>query len=83
MIEFLLICAVMFLVVDLLVRFVIQPLIISSDKKAKSAESKVSNFNPKFRLVSETMYDGGKPLNEQAAEPVQKNESISNNDTAE
>ena len=80
MLEFLLICAMMVLVVELLVRFIIQPLIKSSDKKAKSAESK---FDPTIKLASETMYDGGKPHNEQETEPAHKNENISNNNSAE
>lgn len=73
----------MVLVVELLVRFIIQPLIKSSDKKAKSAESKVSKFDPTIKLASETMYDGGKPHNEQETEPAHKNENISNNNSAE
>ena len=83
MLKFLLICALMTLVVELLVRFIIQPLIKSSDKKVKLEESKTSGIDPTFRLASETMYDGGKPHPEQDAESAHKNENISNNNTVE
>jgi hypothetical protein len=83
MIRFLLICVLVFVVVDLFVRFIVEPLIISSNKKVKSAETKSSKFDPNLKLATETMYDGGKPQNEQKTEPVQKKEDISKNNRAE
>ncbi|MFZ1290560.1 MAG: hypothetical protein WAR79_10745 [Melioribacteraceae bacterium] len=83
MIKFLLICLLVFVVVDLFVRFIIDPLIRSSNKKVKSVDSKALKFKPTFRLATETMYDGGKPYNKQKNEPSEENENISNNNTTE
>lgn len=82
MIKFLLIFALMCVVVDLFVRFIVDPMIRSSHKKPKSAESKALKFDPTLRLASETMYDGGTPHNELGTEAPQKNDkSIINNST--
>ena len=63
MIRFLLIVALVIIVVDLFVRFIIDPMIIASHKKAKTAKSDSPKFNPMLKLATETMYDGGKPHN--------------------
>lgn len=61
MITFLLILILVFVGVDLLVRLVIDPLASGSVKKNKIRKSYASRFDPTISLVSETMYDGGKP----------------------
>lgn len=64
MLTFLLILILVFIGVDLLVRFVIDPLASGSNKKHKESKSYTPGFDPTIKLASETMYDGGKPHNE-------------------
>lgn len=67
MIRFLLIVALVIIVVDLFVRFIIDPMIIASHKKAKTAKSNSPKFDPMLKLATETMYDGGKPHKDEKA----------------
>lgn len=60
MLTFLLILVLVFIGVDLLVRFVIDPLATNSYKKNKELNSFSPKFDPTIKLASETMYDGGK-----------------------
>lgn len=60
MLTFLLILVLVFIGVDLLVRFVIDPLATNSYKKNKEFKSFSPKFDPTIKLASETMYDGGK-----------------------
>ena len=76
MIVFLLILVLVFVGVDLLVRFVIDPLIISSNKKNKVAKSFTPRFDPTVKLAIETMYDGGKPHKKGESESATKDEKI-------
>lgn len=64
MLTFLLILVLVFIGVDLLVRFVIDPLASGSHKKHKVSKSFAPRFDPSMKLASETMYDGGKPHDE-------------------
>lgn len=64
MLTFLFILIAVFIAVDLLVRFVIDPLASESHKKDKVLKSYERRFDRSMKLASETMYDGGKPLNE-------------------
>ncbi|MBE0539323.1 MAG: hypothetical protein IH620_06390, partial [Ignavibacterium sp.] len=64
MLTFLLILILVFIGVDLLVRFVIDPLASGSNKKSKVSKSYSQRFDPTIKLATETMYDGGKPHNE-------------------
>jgi hypothetical protein len=61
MLTFILILIAVFIGVDLLVRFVIDPLASGSNKKHKVSKSYTPRFDPTIKLASETMYDGGKP----------------------
>lgn len=61
---FLFILIAVFIGVDLLVRFVIDPLASGSNKKHKESKSFTTRFDPTMKLASETMYDGGKPHDE-------------------
>lgn len=64
MITFLFIVALVLLVVDLIVRFIVDPLLISSREKNKDEKSLKTKFDPSVVLATETMFDGGKPQNE-------------------
>lgn len=64
MLTFLLVLILVFIGVDLLVRFVIEPLASGSKKKNKLSKSYTPGFDPTIRLASETMYDGGELHNE-------------------
>lgn len=64
MLTFILILIAVFIGVDLLVRFVIDPLASGSNKKHKVSKSFTPRFDPTIKLASETMYDGGKPHTE-------------------
>ena len=77
MVTFLLILILVFVGVDLLVRFVIDPLASGSNKKNKVSKSLTPRFDPTIKLASETMYDGGKPHNEEESSSTTKNENIS------
>lgn len=73
MITFLLILILVFVVVDLLVQLVIEPL---ANKQKKEAQEKLSPFVPEpfISLVGATMYDGGesKEKKDQAKKPAEK-----------
>ncbi|MFA7229364.1 MAG: hypothetical protein WC061_10045 [Melioribacteraceae bacterium] len=68
MIVFLLVLILVFIGVDLLVRFVIDPMLAASNKKNKTAKSYTRVYDPSINFAIETMYDGGKPHNPE--EPV-------------
>ena len=78
MIAFLLVLILVFIAVDLLVRFVIDPLIIASNKKKKVAKSFTPRFDPTVKLAIETMYDGGKPHKEGESGSATTDEKIPN-----
>lgn len=59
MLTFLIVLILVFIGVDLLVRFVIDPLASGSTKKNKISKSYTPRFDPTLKLASETMYDGG------------------------
>lgn len=65
---FIIIFVLVLVAVDLLVRFVIEPLILASEKKSKNSKTFVTKFDPSIRLATETMFDGGKPHNEDVKE---------------
>lgn len=75
MLTFLLILVLVFIGVDLLVRFVIEPLIVGSNKKNKASKSFSQKFDPAFKLATETMYDGGKPHNQEEKNSTTKAEN--------
>lgn len=77
MITFLLILVLVFIGVDLLVRFVIEPLIVGSNKKRKVSKSFTKKFDPAFKLATETMYDGGKPHKQEEIGKATKDENTS------
>lgn len=77
MLTFLLILVLVFIGVDLLVRFVIEPLIVGSNKKNKVSKSFSQKFDPAFKLATETMYDGGKPHNQEEIGIATKDENTS------
>lgn len=64
MLTFLIILVLVFVAVDLFVRFVIDPLASGSNKKHKVSKSYSQRFDPTIKLATETMYDGGKLHNE-------------------
>ena len=57
---FLLILVLVFAAVDLLVKFVVDPLASKKWKKGKTVSSKEEIIEPSISLVGATMYDGGK-----------------------
>lgn len=59
MLTFILVLVLVFIGVELLVRFVIDPLASGSYKKNKVGKSYTPVFDPTLKLASETMYDGG------------------------
>ena len=61
MIKFIILLVIVFIGVELLVRFILEPLFEKSYKKKKVSKPSSSKLNPEFRLAAETMYDGGKP----------------------
>jgi len=76
MLTFLLVLVLVFIGVDLLVRFVIDPLASGSHKKNKVAKSFTPRFDPTIKLASETMYDGGKPHENEKIKSSNNNENI-------
>lgn len=82
MFTFLLILVLVFIGVDLLVRFVIDPLASNSIKKNKVPKSFSPRYDPTVKLASETMYDGGKLHKEDESKSVDKNENISKDASA-
>ena len=77
MFTFLLILILVFVGVDLLVRFVIDPLASKSNKKHKVSKSFSPRFDPTMKLASETMYDGGSQHNEDQSESTTKEDNPS------
>lgn len=77
MLTFLLILIAVFIGVDLLVRFVIDPLASGSNKKHKVSKAYTPRFDPTMKLASETMYDGGKPHSEVKSSTETKDAEIS------
>ncbi|MCJ7553637.1 MAG: hypothetical protein MUO34_07110 [Ignavibacteriaceae bacterium] len=82
MVTFLLILVLVFIAVDLFVRFVIDPLASGSNKKNKVSKSFTPRFDPTIKLAIETMYDGGKPHNEEESSSNTKDENISKDSSA-
>ncbi len=66
-----------FIGVELLVRFVIEPL--ASKKKNKLAKTYIPRFDPTIRLASETMYDGGEIHKD--GKPIDANDENSTSDS--
>jgi hypothetical protein len=79
MLTFLLILVLVFIGVDLIVRYVIDPLAARSIQKNKAYKSITPRFDPTVKLASATMYDGGKPHNEEGSKTPDKKEDISKN----
>ncbi len=77
MLTFLLILVLVFIGVDLFVRFVIDPLASGSNKKNKVAKSYTPRFDPTIKLATETMYDGGKLHDEKKANSSSQDVNIS------
>jgi hypothetical protein len=77
MFTFIIILVLVFIGVDLLVRFVIDPLASGSNKKSKVSKSYSQRFDPTIKLATETMYDGGKPHNEVKSTTETKDADIS------
>lgn len=77
MFTFLLILVLVFIGVDLLVRFVIDPLASGQNRKRKVSKSFSPRFDPTLKLASETMYDGGKLHNEDKSDSTTKEDTIS------
>ena len=76
MVTFLLILVLVFIAVDLFVRFVIDPLASGSNKHNKASKSFIPRFDPTIKLASETMYDGGKPHNEKESSSATMDKNI-------
>lgn len=72
MFTFILVLILVFIGVDLLVRFVIDPLAAGSHKKNKKSKSYTPGFDPTIRLASETMYDGGEIHKEDELQKIKK-----------
>jgi hypothetical protein len=77
MLTFLIILVLVFIGVDLFVRFVIDPLASGSNKKQKIAKSYTPRFDPTIRLATETMYDGGKLHKEDKSSSTPEDVNIS------
>ena len=77
MFTFIIILVLVFIGVDLLVRFVIDPLASGSNKKSKVSKSYSQRFDPTIRLATETMYDGGKLHDEDKSSCSTKDENCS------
>lgn len=76
MVTFLIIFVLVLVAVDLLVRFVIEPLILAADNKNKVPKPFATKFDPSVKLATETMYDGGKPHKEETQESKSDEENI-------
>jgi hypothetical protein len=77
MFTFLIILILVFVGVDLLVRFVIDPLASGPNKKRKLSKSFSPRFDPTIKLASETMYDGGRLHNEDQSDSTTKDDNLS------
>jgi hypothetical protein len=77
MFTFIIILVLVFIGVDLLVRFVIDPLASGSNKKNKVSNSYTPGFDPTIKLATETMYDGGKLHDEEKSKNKTKDADIS------
>ena len=75
MLTFIIGVVVVFVAVDLFVRLVVDPMILG--KKEKLSKASTSKLNPKFKLATETMYDGGKPHTDGSSENIAHDENIS------
>ncbi|MBW7841738.1 MAG: hypothetical protein H3C40_03335 [Ignavibacterium sp.] len=82
MLTFLLVLVAVFIGVDLLVRFVIDPLASGSYKKNKVSKPFASKFDPTLKLASETMYDGGQPHEDENSKETDKSENITEDDSS-
>jgi hypothetical protein len=77
MFTFLIILILVFVGVDLLVRFVIDPVASGRNKKQKLSKSFSPRFDPTIKLASETMYDGGRLHNEDQSDSTTKDDNLS------
>jgi len=75
MLTFIIGVVVVFIAVDLFVRLVVEPLILRKSKRKSNYST--SKLNPKFKLATETMYDGGKPHTDGSSKNVVNDEIIS------
>jgi hypothetical protein len=75
MFTFIVVLIFVFVAVDLLVRFVIEPMLTTSKKKKKAVRSFSPRFDPTVKLATETMFDGGEPHNEDGSPKSVKPES--------
>lgn len=75
MITFIISVILVFIAVDLLVRFIVEPLILGKHKKASKFSK--SKLDPTFKLATETMYDGGKPHTQEVSSNANNEENIS------
>ncbi len=82
MLTFLIVLVAVFIGVDLLVRFVIDPLASGSYKKNKVSKPLTNKFDPTLRLASETMYDGGQPHEDKKSNETNKDENITKDDNS-
>ena len=82
MLTFLIVLVAVFIAVDLLVRFIIDPLASGSHKKAKESKSFSPKFDPTVKLASETMYDGGQPHTDEKLTITNKDENIAKDDNS-
>ncbi len=75
MFTFIISVVLVFIAVDLFVRFVLEPWIVGSDKKNKVSKSVSPKLDPSFKLATETMYDGGEPHTSDSSKSDDKNNS--------
>jgi len=66
-----------FIGVELLVRFIIEPLILRNKNKNKVSKSSTSKLDTQFNLATETMYDGGKIYKPEVSNNDVNDENIS------
>lgn len=74
MLTFIIGVAIVFIAVDLFVRLVVEPWLSGKNKKLANPSS--SKLDPKFKLATETMYDGGKPHSSDGADNSAEDENI-------
>jgi hypothetical protein len=78
MIVFLLALILVFIGVDLFVRFVVDPMLAASNKKNKTSKSFTREYDPAIHLAIETMYDGGSPHNPEETITPSSDANLSN-----
>jgi len=83
MVVFLLALVAVFIVVDLLVRFVFEPMVDPSKKRIKAPKLATNRFDPRVKLATETMFDGGKPHKDTDLVKESESKSTEENETKE